>query len=458
MTCATSTCTRPSPRPTAAAGRAAGVVRRRPRSWPASCRCPLVEFDGERYYLDYDRPDSIGKIGPFYGNAPVMLKAYAWVMSLGAEGLREVAEIAVLNNNYLLKKMLEIPGVSAPYAQGKRRIEQVRYSWQELAEETGVHSEEIGLRAADFGVHYWTSHHPFVVPEPCTLEPTESYSKEELDEYAAILAHVAEEARSDPELVKTRAAQQHHPHHRPRAAGRSGAVGDDLAGVSQEKSGSRSEPGEMGRTGGQTTGLDRQPGGGHWRAGGPQGQRRRRDPAEGAGAGRRAAGAGPGRSRRWSGSRPVEDLEIVTYPGEMGEDAARACGFEPTVVGAIAPGADDGRGHPATPPGRCSELGVDLLLFAGGDGTARDIYEAVGLDAAGAGHPGRGQDPLGGLCHQPAQRRASWRRSTSRAASRSLREAEVMDIDEEAFRQGALSARLYGYLQGALPRAAWCRA
>lgn len=162
---------------------------------------PLVEFDGTRYTLNYDLPDTIGKIRPFYGNAPVILKAYAWVMSLGAEGLREVAEIAALNNNYLLHKMRQIPGVSAPYARGKRRIEQVRYSWEDLAQETGVHTEEIGLRAADFGVHYWLSHHPYVVPEPCTLEPTESYSQAELDEYAAILAHVAEEARSDPDLL-----------------------------------------------------------------------------------------------------------------------------------------------------------------------------------------------------------------------------------------------------------------
>ncbi len=164
---------------------------------------PTVEFDGTKYFLDYDRPESIGKMAPFYGNASVVLKAYAWAMSLGAEGLREVAEIAVLNNNYLLTKMLEIRGVSAPYATGKRRIEQVRYSWETLSKETGVHSEELGLRAADFGVHYWTSHHPFVVPEPCTLEPTESYSKAELDEYLDIMAHVSEEAYTDPELVKT---------------------------------------------------------------------------------------------------------------------------------------------------------------------------------------------------------------------------------------------------------------
>jgi len=163
---------------------------------------PIIEFDGDKYHLDYDLPESIGKVRAFYGAAPVVLKAYAWAMSLGAEGLKEVAEAAVLNNNYLLKKVLEIPGVSAPYARGKRRIEQVRYSWEKLMRDTGVHSEEIGLRAADFGVHYWTSHHPWIVPEPCTLEPTESYSKADLDEYIEILRHISNEAYTNPELVK----------------------------------------------------------------------------------------------------------------------------------------------------------------------------------------------------------------------------------------------------------------
>ncbi|MFL7892066.1 MAG: aminomethyl-transferring glycine dehydrogenase subunit GcvPB [Anaerolineales bacterium] len=178
---------------------ASGVTKELARFLPS----PTIEYDGNSYFLDYDRPDSIGKVGPFYGVSQNMLRAYAWIMSLGAEGLREVAEVAVLNNNYLMSKVLEIQGLDAPYAEGKRRIEQVRYSWEELAEQSGIHSEEIGIRVADFGTHYWTSHHPYVVAEPMTLEPTESYSKADLDEYAAILQHVAEEAYTNPEVVKS---------------------------------------------------------------------------------------------------------------------------------------------------------------------------------------------------------------------------------------------------------------
>jgi glycine dehydrogenase subunit 2 len=164
---------------------------------------PTVEFNGSSYRLDYDRPDSIGKCRPWVGVTPNLIRAYAWIMSLGADGLREVAEAAVLNNNYLMKKVLEIRGASAPYAAGKRRIEQVRYSWEKLTRETSVHSDELGYRMADFGTHYWTSHHPFVVPEPMTLEPSESYSRADLNEYAAILRTVAEEAYESPEIAKT---------------------------------------------------------------------------------------------------------------------------------------------------------------------------------------------------------------------------------------------------------------
>ena len=164
---------------------------------------PLVDFDGENYFLNYDIPNSIGKTRSFFGAFQVMLKSYAWILSLGAEGLEEVARVAVLNNNYLLKKITEIQGAASPFPGGKRRIEQVRYSWEELYKETGVDTHDITLRMADFGFHLWSSHHPFVVPQPFTIEPTESYSKEELDEYLDGLRHVVEEARTEPETVKT---------------------------------------------------------------------------------------------------------------------------------------------------------------------------------------------------------------------------------------------------------------
>lgn len=162
----------------------------------------VKEADG-RYRIDQGDAQSIGKVAAFMGTAGIVLRAYAWVMNLGAAGLREVAEIAVLNNNYMMSQLLKIRGLTAPYAPGKRRIEQVRYSWAELCAETGVHSGDIGLRAADYGVHYWTSHHPYVVPEPATIEPTESYSRADLDEFAQIMSRVADEARSDPELVRS---------------------------------------------------------------------------------------------------------------------------------------------------------------------------------------------------------------------------------------------------------------
>lgn len=164
---------------------------------------PLVDFDGEKYFFNYDVPNTIGKTRSFWGAFPVILKSYAWIRSMGTEGLKEVARIAVLNNNYLLKKITEIDGADSPFPGGKRRIEQVRYTWEKLTEETGVDTHDITCRLCDFGFHLWSSHHPFVVPQPFTIEPTESYSKAELDEYLDGLRHVVEEARNEPDLVKS---------------------------------------------------------------------------------------------------------------------------------------------------------------------------------------------------------------------------------------------------------------
>ncbi|MFH1851238.1 MAG: aminomethyl-transferring glycine dehydrogenase subunit GcvPB [Candidatus Neomarinimicrobiota bacterium] len=164
---------------------------------------PIVAKEGDGYKLDYDLPASIGKVRSFHCVFPVVLKAYAWVRSMGADGLLETARVAVLNNNYLLTRIRKIHGAAAPYAAGHHRIEQVRYSWQQLYEDTGVGTEDVTCRMADFGFHLWSSHHPFIVPEPFTIEPTESYSKLELDEYLAGLEQVSREAHSNPQLLET---------------------------------------------------------------------------------------------------------------------------------------------------------------------------------------------------------------------------------------------------------------
>lgn len=163
---------------------------------------PIVDFDDKKYFLNYDLTHTIGKVRGFFGVFPAILKAYSWIMSLGAEGLKEVAQVAVLNNNYILKKIKELKGSSVSFPMTERRIEQVRYSWEKLTKETGVTTEDVTNRMADFGFHLWSSHHPWIVPEPFTIEPTESYSKNELDEYMAGLEKIVEEAYKNPEKVK----------------------------------------------------------------------------------------------------------------------------------------------------------------------------------------------------------------------------------------------------------------
>jgi glycine dehydrogenase subunit 2 len=167
---------------------------------------PVVVRDDDRFRLAGadERPESVGRVRSWAGNLQVVVRAYAWVMSLGAAGLRAVAETAVLNNNYLAARLSAIPGLTIPYEGSGPRLEQVRYSWAELEAETGVTSEDILRRTADFGLQpYFTSHVPMLVPEPMTLEPTELVSRADLDELAAVLGAVAEEARTTPELVRS---------------------------------------------------------------------------------------------------------------------------------------------------------------------------------------------------------------------------------------------------------------
>ena len=181
---------------------ASGVTEELARFLPS----PTVERDGDRFYLDHGRPDSIGKVRAYHGVPATVVRSYAWVLALGAEGLREVAEIAVLNNNYLAKKVAEIQGIAVSYADGNdtRRLEQIRYSLAKLKEDTGIGTLDVARRTSDFGVaQYFPSHEPWVVEEPMTLEPAETVSRADLDTYAAILARISDEAYSDPEVIRS---------------------------------------------------------------------------------------------------------------------------------------------------------------------------------------------------------------------------------------------------------------
>jgi glycine dehydrogenase subunit 2 len=132
------------------------------------------------------------------------MRAYAWVMSMGADGLKTVAEISAINNNYLEKKLLAIPGITKPYAKSKIRLDQIRYSLEKLKKDTGVGTDDVARRMVDYGIQsYWKSHHPWIVPEPFTPEPCETYSKADIDYWAAVLSQISKEAYTNPEIVKT---------------------------------------------------------------------------------------------------------------------------------------------------------------------------------------------------------------------------------------------------------------
>jgi glycine dehydrogenase subunit 2 len=165
---------------------------------------PTVEYDGSRYHLDYDRPQSVGKIRAFHGVPATVVRSFAWVLSLGAEGLREVAEAAVLNNNYLASRLAGVRGLGVSFAETNpaHRLEQVRYSLAQLQEETGVGTLDVARRTADFGVaSYFPSHEPWLIAEPMTLEPSDSYSRADLDEYAQIISQISREAYESPETI-----------------------------------------------------------------------------------------------------------------------------------------------------------------------------------------------------------------------------------------------------------------
>jgi glycine cleavage system P protein (glycine dehydrogenase) subunit 2 len=166
---------------------------------------PVVVESGDRFVLDRDRPRSIGKVREFWGNVPQVVKAYAWARAMGADGIHEASDLSVLANNYMERRLLEIPGLERSNPQvDAPRLEMTRYGFGKLQQETGIGVVEIANRLADYGIDGpWLSHEPWLVPEPITPEAGEMWSKEDLDYWIDALAQVVREAYEDPELVRT---------------------------------------------------------------------------------------------------------------------------------------------------------------------------------------------------------------------------------------------------------------
>jgi glycine dehydrogenase subunit 2 len=158
---------------------------------------------GPRYDLDYDRPKSIGRLRGFQGNYGVFVRSYAYIRSLGAAGLREVSEVAVLNANYLLARLRE-EGVLEylPVAYDRVAKHEFVLSGAPMKRELEIRTLDLAKRLLDHGVHPPTVYFPLIVEEALLIEPTETETRETLDHFARTLAGVLREAQTDPEIAR----------------------------------------------------------------------------------------------------------------------------------------------------------------------------------------------------------------------------------------------------------------
>jgi glycine dehydrogenase subunit 2 len=165
---------------------------------------PAVVRDGDRYRLDYDRPQSIGKVRGYYGPFGVFVRSYAYIRTYGP-GLREMSEAAVLNANYLLARLRD--AYELPF--DRLCMHEFVLSARALKREHGISALDVAKRLMDYDFHPPTVYFPLIVPEALMIEPTETETKETLDEFADAMLEIARDAAERPELLKEA------PHNRP---------------------------------------------------------------------------------------------------------------------------------------------------------------------------------------------------------------------------------------------------
>ncbi|MBW2700344.1 MAG: aminomethyl-transferring glycine dehydrogenase subunit GcvPB [Deltaproteobacteria bacterium] len=158
---------------------------------------PIINEKNGVYRWDYDRPQSIGRVKSFYGNFAVMVRAYAYIREMGAAGLKQASQMAVLNANYVragLESTYDLPYKTPS-------MHEVVFSDKHL-EETGVTTLDVAKRLLDHGVHPPTVYFPLVVHGAIMIEPTETESKETLDSFIDIMKAISDEAKTNPEVAK----------------------------------------------------------------------------------------------------------------------------------------------------------------------------------------------------------------------------------------------------------------
>jgi glycine dehydrogenase subunit 2 len=158
---------------------------------------PLVEYNGSDYYLEYNLPHTIGKVHGFYGNFQVIVKAYIYSLIMGSH-IKKASQIAVLNANYLAQKLKG--HYELPY--NPLRKHELVLSCEKIRKETGCKALDIAKRLLDYGIHAPTIYFPLIVPEALMIEPTESESRRDLDNFVEVMLTIKKECYETPELVK----------------------------------------------------------------------------------------------------------------------------------------------------------------------------------------------------------------------------------------------------------------
>jgi glycine dehydrogenase subunit 2 len=189
-------------------GPGAGPIAVSDRIEPFLPRPQVVRREGQNgaepcYELDHERPKSIGRLRGFQGNFGVFVRSYAYIISLGGDGLTEASETAVLNANYLLAKLSRgTAGEHVPVAFDRRCMHEFVLSGAPAAKKLGIKTLDIAKRLLDHGMHPPTVYFPLLVDEALMVEPTETETRESLDAFAEAISSILEEAAEDPEIAR----------------------------------------------------------------------------------------------------------------------------------------------------------------------------------------------------------------------------------------------------------------